>query len=158
MRSLALPWLARRSQRRRLLAQLLVLAGAACWPRRADAQSPGFRVVAHAKNPAGSVPRDFLSDAFLKKTSRWPDGEALQPVDQRGDAALRRAFSAEVLKRSVSAVKMYWQQRIFSGRGVPPPELDGDAAVISYVAGHRGAVGYVSEGAKLDQVKVLSIR
>lgn len=158
MRALAVPWLLPRLQRRPVLAQLLLVAGAAWLPRRARAEPPGFRVVVHIKNPSSSLSRELLSDAFLKKTSRWGDGEVLQPVDQRGDVAVRRAFSGEVLKRSVAAVKMYWQQRIFSGRGVPPPELDGDAAVLAYVAGHRGAVGYVSDAAKLEQVKVVSIR
>ena len=49
-----------------------------------------------------------------------------------------------MLKRSVAAVRSYWQQRIFSGRDVPPPEVDTENQVIKYVAGDPGALGYVS--------------
>jgi len=117
-----------------------------------------FRVIVHPSAPFGAVSRELLADAFLKKVTRWDDGEAIHPVDLRPDAAARRSFSDSVLKRTVSTVKIYWQQRIFSGRGVPPPELDDDQAVLDYVASHRGGVGYVSDAAKLDGVKVLNVR
>jgi hypothetical protein len=55
-------------------------------------------------------------------------------------------------------VKNYWQQRIFSGRDLPPPELDSDEAVVSYVLSHRGALGYVSGAAKLDKAKPVAVQ
>jgi hypothetical protein len=58
----------------------------------------------------------------------------------------------------VQAVKSYWQQVIFSGRGVPPPELESDEAVIRYVLRFPGAVGYVSGTADVRGVKVLAVR
>jgi ABC-type phosphate transport system substrate-binding protein len=124
----------------------------------ARAQTAEFRIVVHPKNPIASANREFLSDAFLKKTTRWTDGETLRPVDLRADSSARKRFSESVLKRSVAAVRSYWAQRIFSGRGVPPPELDSDDSVIEYVLKHRGAVGYVSGGAKLGSAKVVPIQ
>jgi hypothetical protein len=55
-------------------------------------------------------------------------------------------------------VRSYWQQRIFSGRDVPPPELDSDDAVIGFVSKYAGAVGYVSGAAKLVGVRELGIK
>ena len=119
---------------------------------------PDFRVIVHPDNPSTGLSRDFLIDAFLKRTTRWNDGETIRPVDQRSDSFVRRRFSESVLQRSVAAVKSYWQQRIFSGRELPPPELDSDEAVVSYVMKHRGAVGYVSGTAKLDRAKPVQIQ
>ena len=124
---------------------------------RADA-GPEFRVVVHPENPASELNREFVTDAFLKRTTRWADGEALRPVDQRSTSAVRQKFSDSVLRRSVAAVKNYWQQRIFSGRDLPPPELDSDESVINYVVNHRGALGYVSGSAKLDKAKAVVLR
>jgi len=134
---------------------LLALAG--CLVVVPGAAAPSFRVIVHPANPIASAARDFLADAFLKKITRWDDGEALRPVDQRADSEVRREFSEHVLKRSVQAVKTYWQQRIFSGRGVPPPEFESDAAVVEYVLKHRGAVGYVSGACELGGAKVLAV-
>jgi len=117
-----------------------------------------FRVLVHPDNPATSLSKDFVTDVFLKRTTRWSDGEAARPVDQRADTGARRTFSDSVLRRSVAAVKRYWQQRIFSGRDLPPPELDSDEAVVGYVLKHRGAIGYVSSGAKIDRTKVVSVQ
>ena len=55
-------------------------------------------------------------------------------------------------------MRSYWQQRIFSGRGVPPPELESDEAIVAYVLKHRGAVAYVSPNAKLGEAKPIAVR
>jgi hypothetical protein len=71
---------------------------------------------------------------------------------------VRRRFCEEVLSRSVAAVKSYWQQLIFSGRAVPPPELDTDEEVVRYVAKYSGAIGYVSGASELSGVKVVAVK
>jgi len=135
-----------------------VAAGLSAGMASAGEARAAFRVITHPDNASVTVSREFLSDAFLKKTTRWQDGEVIRAVDLRLDAPVRRQFSEGVLHRSVSAVRSYWQQRVFSGRGVPPPELDSDEAVIRYVRSHRGGIGYVSERAETRGVKVVLLR
>jgi ABC-type phosphate transport system substrate-binding protein len=134
------------------LVSLLLLAGTA---RGAE---PGMRVVVNEANPVSSLSRDELCDLFLKKVSSWADGSLVLPVDQTEDVAVRDTFTREILRKSSSAVRAYWQQRIFSGRDVPPPQKDGDAAVLAFVRQHRGAIGYVSAEARLAGVKVVVVR
>jgi len=125
----------------------------------ADGNAPApYRVIVNAGNPATTVERRYLADVFLKKVSRWPSDELIRPVDLSASSSLRRRFSDEVLKRSVAAVKSYWQQQVFSGRGVPPPELDSEEQVVRYVLDHSGAVGYVSGTAHIEGAKVLNVR
>jgi len=152
---------ARSTSGRRVLALALLtcLLAAALAGVDARAESvPDFRIIVNAENPSTALARDFVIDAFLKRTTRWNDGETLRPVDQRSDSSVRRHFSETILQRSVSAVKSYWQQRIFSGRDLPPPELDSDDAVVTYVMKHRGALGYVSGNAKLDKAKAILVQ
>jgi ABC-type phosphate transport system substrate-binding protein len=127
---------------------------------RASAESPSseFVVVVNRQNAATSVTPEFLADAFLKKASRWDGGETIRSVDQRADSSARNAFSSSVLKRTVRAVRNYWQQRIFSGGDLPPPELDSDDAVVGYVARYRGGVGYVSRSANLGDTKAIAVQ
>jgi hypothetical protein len=54
-------------------------------------------------------------------------------------------------------VRRYWAQRVFSGRGVPPPELANDSEVVKFVAAHSGAIGYVAADAALAGVKVVEV-
>lgn len=125
---------------------------------RAAAAPPKFRVIAHPDAPVAEVDRKFLADVFLKKITRWPDGTPVRPVDLTEDAEARRAFSDEVVARSVLAVKSYWQQSIFSGRDVPPPELEGDDAVVEFVRRTPGSIGYVSRSADVSRVRVLAVK
>lgn len=122
------------------------------------AADPAYRIIVHSSNALRVVPSDWLAEAFLKKATRWPEGEAVRPVDQRPTSEVRRAFSESVLRRSVGAVRSYWQQRIFSGRDVPPPEVDSDDAVIGFVSKYSGAVGYVTGAAKLVGVRELGLK
>jgi hypothetical protein len=146
---------ARRLLRRTVLS-CFALALAAALPARAG-DAPGLLVIAHPLRPETSVERAFVADLFLKNVTHWRNNDAARPVDQRLDADVRRRFSESVLRRSVAAVKTYWQQRIFSGRGVPPPELESDEAVVSYVEAHPGSIGYISAAAPHGRTKVLTV-
>ena len=119
---------------------------------------PPFRVIIHPSNPATSAERKWVADAFLKKTTTWGSGDIIRPVDQGPKSTVRIKFSEEILHRSVAEVKSYWQQKIFSGGDVPPPELDGDEEVVRYVLKYSGAIGYVSGSAKLNGTKVLAVK
>ena len=59
--------------------------------------------------------------------------------------------------KKTTAVRSYWLQVIFSGRGVPPPEKPSDKDVIAYVKAHPGAIGYVAATTATDDVKVLKV-
>jgi ABC-type phosphate transport system substrate-binding protein len=142
----------------RLLAVVCLLVAAPPGSVHADSRTGTFRLIVNPTNPATSADRQFLLDAFLKRVTRWENGEAIRPVDLTGDSLVRRRFSAEVLGRSVGAVQSYWQQAIFSGRDVPPPELESDEAVVQYVLRYPGAIGYVSDTADVKAVNNLAVR
>lgn len=119
---------------------------------------PAVVVIVNPARPSASLPRSFVAAAFLKKTTSWEDGTSIRPVDLRPEATVRAAFSSQILERPLEAVRIYWEQRIFSGRDVPPLELDSEEAVVQYVAGHPGAIGYVSGGTRLVGVKAVVVR
>ena len=141
-----------------VLAVSLALLALATTVSAQQAAPPPYRVIVHPRNPVASVDRQFLEDAFLKKTASWPQDGVIRPADLAPSSAVRRRFCREVLARSVAAVRAYWQQRIFSGRDVPPPEFDSDEKVVDYVLKHQGAVGYVSGTADLRGTKAILVR
>jgi ABC-type phosphate transport system substrate-binding protein len=140
-----------------LTLSLALTALAATVSAEQAAQAPHYRIIVHPRNPVTSVDRKFLEDAFLKKATRWPNQRVIHPTDLAPRSSARSRFSREVLDRSVAAVKAYWQQRIFSGGDVPPPEFDSDEKVVAYVLKYDGAVGYVSGAANLRGAKALAV-
>ncbi len=117
-----------------------------------------FQIIVNKDNPVSQATKEEVAKWFLKKKTTWPNGEKIEPVDQKSSAKIRKDFSKEILNKSVSAVKSYWQRMIFSGRGVPPIEKENDQQVIEYVKNHPGAVGYVSKDAKIEGVKKINIK
>lgn len=130
---------------------LILLAGTTAF-----AANP-YKVIVNHNVQVDSLSKKAASDLFLKKTTKWPGGAAVVPVDQVDTAAVRDAFSRSVHGKPVAAVKSYWNQQIFSGRDVPPVEKRSDAEVLAFVRSNPGAVGYVSEGAATDGVRVVSV-
>jgi len=127
------------------------------------AGGPDFHVIVNERNPISSLERKFLADMFFRKVTYWPDDGVIQPVDLKPDSPVRHRFSKEVLNRSVMGIKSYWQQRIFSGQNVPPPELRSDEEVIQFVVKYPGSVGYVSSSSVSGDsaprgVKIVSIK
>lgn len=128
-------------------------------PAFADApEISAYQIVVHPKNPLPSIERQLASQTFLGKVSTWSHGGVIRPVDLPVASTTREKFSQEVLGRSVAAVRSYWLQVIFAGRGVPPPELKSDDEVITYVLREPGSIGYVSRGAPLRGARVLVVK
>ena len=126
----------------------------------ASAIAQNFRIVVHESNPTASLGKTEASDFFLKKTIKWKSGTDVQPVDQKASSTVRAEFTKAIHGKSLAAVQSYWQQQIFSGRGVPPQEVAGDRAVLEWVQNNAGGIGYVSAGAPLAgfNVKTITIR
>jgi ABC-type phosphate transport system substrate-binding protein len=121
-------------------------------------QGTGFQVIVNSANPVSALTRDDVARLFLKERTSWDGGLAVEAVDQRARSDVREAFSTAALGRSPRAVIVHWQRQIFSGRDVPPRELESDDAVVEYVRTHAGAVGYVSPGGAVYGVKTVEIR
>jgi len=116
-------------------------------------------VVVNTANAVNVLPREQLSKIYLRQIPTWNGGNEILPVDQIEKSPARIAFSRDVQRQSLSALRRYWQERIFSGDESPPPERVTDAEVLTYVRSNAGAIGYVVEGTDLGTgVKVMEIR
>jgi ABC-type phosphate transport system substrate-binding protein len=142
----------------RVLLILALSVGLAGVASPSSTRPAGYQIIRNPNNPTETVDRQFLEDAFLKKKTSWPGGPIIRPVDLAPGSPARRQFSDEVLRRPVDAVRSYWQQRIFAGRELPPPEMESDADVVRYVMREPGAIGYVSNGAALNGARQLTVK
>lgn len=121
------------------------------------ARADGWKVIVHPNNPVTSVNKAKLARMFLKSATTWDNGNKVQPVDQRASNSVRDSFSRAVHGKSARVLKNWWNQQIFAGKGVPPPELASDAKVIAYVLGNPGAVGYVDGSAVVGEAKIVTV-
>ena len=140
---------------------VVVAAALLLWlaPPSVSAQpEPGFKVIVHPDNPVGALDVAFLRDAYLKKTAAWGNGKTIRPIDLPASAAVRQRFLSRVLKKTPTQLRLYWNRKVFSGKGVPPAEVDNVAAAVAYVEGNLGAVAYLPIDAETGHAKVIIIR
>jgi ABC-type phosphate transport system substrate-binding protein len=126
--------------------------------RTEAAPAGGYKIIVHPDNPVTTVDHDFLRDAYLKKATEWNRGETIRPVDLAPKFPVRDEFTQGVLRKTPSQLKNYWNQQIFSGKGVPPPEADSPRAVIAYVLANPGAVGYIPASIDPGGAKVIAVK
>lgn len=100
-------------------------------------------VVVSSRSNITEISKIHLADLYMGRTTRFPDGQPAEPVDQRAGSSVRAAFLAEYLDRTESQMKSHWSRLIFTGRGRPPRELGGGEAVRELVARDTRAIGYV---------------
>jgi ABC-type phosphate transport system substrate-binding protein len=137
-------------------AALCVLAQATFGaPARSGA---AFQVIVNPDNGVASLDATFVRDAYLKRVTTWENGDTVRPVDLTTRYPAREAFARDVLGKTLPQLRSYWNQQIFSGRGVPPPELDSEAAVIRYVLANRGAIGYLPAGVSPQPARAIEVR
>jgi ABC-type phosphate transport system substrate-binding protein len=133
------------------IAVFLILASANIW-----AQAKSYKVIVNPSNPVSSMSREELSRIFLKKTTKFSDGRGASPVDLPPNSSTRENFSKNTHGKSPSAVDAYWQQLIFSGRDIPPPQKS-ESGALEFVRSNENGIGYVSTGTDTAGVKVISV-
>ncbi len=120
-----------------------------------------FRIIVHATNPADSLPREVVAKMFRRQVKRWknwPGKPRVEPVDQKFGSPTRMAFTREVHQWSLRYLRTFWQRKVHSGQGAPPPNRDSDQGVIEFVSRMPGGIGYIRAGTALpDTVKELKL-
>ena len=138
-----------------LLAASVLCAGLAL---ASAAGNEDFKIIVNPNNPVSEIDRDFVRDAYLRKTGTWDGGVALRPVDLASRFPVRGRFVHDVLRKSPAQLKSYWNQQIFSGKGVPPPEVEATASVVAYVLANPGSIGYLPFDADPGEAKVVKVK
>ena len=118
----------------------------------------GYQVIVNKSNSVSSMSKAEVSRMLLKKTAAWQDGIQSAPVDLPPESSVREAFTKDVLNKTVSAVKSYWQSQIFTGEKLPPEEVKSENDVLNWVESHPGGIGYVSSGTSLSGKNVKKVQ
>lgn len=134
---------------------VVMLMVCACEPLEAEVVA-----VVSVKCPVTSLTQNQLTDIFLGRTSRFPDGVPVVPIDQMEGSVARNEFYSNIVGKSTAQIKAHWSKMIFTGRGHPPKMVNGDENVIRRIAENPNVIGYVERSlADVDKgVKVLLVQ
>jgi ABC-type phosphate transport system substrate-binding protein len=141
---------------RPFLPVLLATVLACCAPSAAAGE---LVVIVSAKSPVSVLRQDQVADIFLGQMGNFPGGLEAVALDQRIGSPERDEFYSKVTAKTPPLVKAYWSKMIFTGRGQPPREVAGSAAIRKMVADNPSLIGYIDKSALDPSVKtVLLVR
>ena len=141
---------------RPFLPTLLAIVLACCAPCAAAGE---LVVIVSAKSPVSVLRQDQVADIFLGQMGNFPGGLEAVALDQRIGSPERDEFYSKVTAKTPPLVKAYWSKMIFTGRGQPPREVAGSAAIRKMVADNPSLIGYIDKSALDPSVKaVLLVR
>lgn len=114
-------------------------------------------MVVSANNPVESLSRAQLTDIYLGRLNRFPNGDAVVPIDQHESSPAHDEFCSRYLRQSPAQVKAHWSRLIFTGRGRPPRAVSDNAAAAGLVAGNPNAISYLDAGLVDERLRVVTI-
>lgn len=120
--------------------------------------SQNFAIVVNKKNPIDTIKSIMVKRIFLGKSTKWPFGPRITPIDQHPKSAIRGEFSSSILEMKVKKVLKYWVKEMIRGKGKPPKMTKEPHSIVSYVKNNIGAIGYIRKSAITEDLKVLFIR
>jgi ABC-type phosphate transport system substrate-binding protein len=116
-----------------------------------------IQVIAHSSVTVSQISLDDLKGVFLETRTSLPDGSRVEPVLLKsGD--VHDTFVKQYTGKTTAGLENYYRSLVFTGKGAMPKTLKSDAEVVAYVKKTRGAIGYVSDGASTEGVKVLDVK
>jgi ABC-type phosphate transport system substrate-binding protein len=112
-------------------------------------------VVVSPKSPITALSKSQMTDIFLGRATRFPNGLLAVPIDQVEGSAAREEFYTRFVGKSAAQMKAYWSKIIFTGRGQPPTEVSDSAAVKKRILENQAAIGYIDKNMADASVRVL---
>jgi ABC-type phosphate transport system substrate-binding protein len=113
-------------------------------------------LIANTDHASTTIPRKLVTDFYVGKSTKWPDGNKVEPIIYRS-GAVHGDFLSEFVGKNDSQFTATWKKLVFTGKASMPDNVDSDAKMVAKVRSTPGAIGYVAAGTPLDGVAVLKL-
>ncbi len=110
-------------------------------------------------NPSVSSPATLtlsqIEAIYLLKTTVWPDGSHVVPVNREVTSELRAQFTTSVMRQDMASLAAYWNEMHFMGKQ-PPVVQESERAMLAFIQKVPGSIGYINASTQPINVKVLA--
>ena len=102
-------------------------------------------IIVNKDNPVATLTAGEAKLYWLRKIKkRWPEiNKNIRPADYKTKNAAQETFYSTILKMSGSDVETYFTQKQYESAEKPQDKLASASAMVDFVAGEPGAIGYV---------------
>jgi hypothetical protein len=126
--------------------------------RSAHAALKDVDIIVNEKNPNTSIKASELTDYFMKKARKWPNGDSVRFFDFRDENEIRSVFLKKFVKKTSREIELYWiGEKIYTGN-IAPIQITNDSMMTAMVSRFPGGIGYINtKGVLPKTVKRLTI-
>ena len=112
-------------------------------------------IIVNNENPVENLTAGEVKLYWLRKIKkRWPElNKNIKPADYKSKCGEQDNFYTHVLGMSASDVETYFTQKQYENAEKPQDKFTSDAAIIDFVAGEPGAIGFVNASSLTAQAK-----
>lgn len=103
-----------------------------------------------------ALDRQSVSNIFLGRTSRFPNGEKAIPIEVKGNN-VREYFYQNISGKTPAQLNSYWTTLVFTGKGKPPKRFSSQDAVLAKLESAPGTITYLPSDEVTDNMKVLYV-
>lgn len=101
-----------------------------------------FAVIVSSKSNITSISKKQISNIFLSKTKKLPNGEKAFPIELNNNLYIKE-FYKRVSKKNPKKLKKYWATVIFTGKGQPPKKMNNIKSILNRVKNNMNAISYI---------------
>lgn len=130
----------------------LLLVALLSWTATAFAE---FVVIVHPSNQ-DNLNLEMVQRIYLGKTKGFPTAGKAVPLDLLPADAARAGFLANVVKKTQPQYTAYWAKLMFTGKGIPPKQIESEKELVMLVSKNPNLIGYVDASAVTDDVRVVA--
>lgn len=112
-------------------------------------------VVVPLDNPLRNLTAEQVSDLYLGRTRRLPDGQSVVVLERDRDSRLRERFFHLINGMSLKQINAYWARLQFSGQVLPPPQYSDSKSLLKAINATHGSIGYIDASSVDDSVRVV---
>lgn len=116
-----------------------------------------FVIIVNKNNPITSISISKLKRIYLKNIKTWETGDRIVPVDIDEGSPLKKEFYKSIFEKAVEEMRVYWIRQRITNNIKPPRVYKTSNDIKNYVAGVKGAIGYIEKSALDDSVQVVEV-
>lgn len=134
---------------------LLAIAAVAGLLLARPAAAEELLIIANPSVLSGPLTAQQIAAIYLLRTTTWPDGSRIIPVNREATSETRASFTSGVLRQDNASLVTYWNEMHFMGK-LPPVVQESEPAVLAFIQKVPGSIGYISASTAPIDVKVLA--
>lgn len=114
-------------------------------------------VVVSPLSSVTAMSQNQVSDIFLGKASRFPNGDRAVPLDLEEGSDERNQFYMKYAGKSPAQLRAHWSKIVFTGKGLPPKEVLHSQEIKKLISENHNLIGYMDRSMVDAKVKVVAV-